>query len=69
MPGAAMLPAVSRTVVWLHDVEELTHAEIARLFGRSTSFSKAQLARAHRQLRERLELEPGGPTCMTNSLV
>jgi len=65
----AMLPAVSRAVVWLHDVEELTHAEIARLFGRSTSFSKAQLARAHRQLRERLELEPGGPTCMTNSLV
>ena len=65
----AMLPAVSRAVVWLHDVEELTHAEIARLFGRSTSFSKAQLARAHRQLRERLELESGGPTCMTNSLV
>ena len=65
----AMLPAVSRAVVWLHDVEELTHAEIARLFGRSTSFSKAQLARAHRQLRERLELEPGGPPCMTNSLV
>jgi RNA polymerase sigma factor (sigma-70 family) len=65
----AMLPAVSRAVVWLHDVEELTHAEIARLFGRSTSFSKAQLARAHRQLRERLEPESGGPTCMTNSLV
>jgi RNA polymerase sigma factor (sigma-70 family) len=60
----AMLPAVSRAVVWLHDVEELTHAEIARLFGRSTSFSKAQLARAHRHLRERLELESGGPTCM-----
>jgi RNA polymerase sigma factor (sigma-70 family) len=65
----AMLPAISRAVVWLHDVEELTHAEIARLFGRSTSFSKAQLARAHRHLRERLELEPGGPKCMTNSLV
>lgn len=60
----AMLPAVSRAVVWLHDVEELTHAEIARLFGRSTSFSKAQLARAHRQLRERLTPESGGLTCM-----
>jgi RNA polymerase sigma factor (sigma-70 family) len=60
----AQLSDISRTVVWLHDVEDMTHAEIARLFNRSTSFSKAQLARAHQQLRERLKLESGGLTCM-----
>jgi RNA polymerase sigma factor (sigma-70 family) len=58
------LPDISRSVVWLHDVEEMTHAEIARLFNRTTSFSKAQLARAHQQLRERLKTESGELTCM-----
>jgi len=58
------LPAVSRTVVWLYDVEGFTHAEIARLFGRTASFSKSQLARAHRQLRERLQPKSGGLACM-----
>jgi RNA polymerase sigma factor (sigma-70 family) len=60
----AALPDVSRTIVWLHDVEEMTHAEIARLFDRTVSFSKAQLARAHKQLRERLKTASGGLTCM-----
>jgi RNA polymerase sigma factor (sigma-70 family) len=60
----AALSDTSRTVVWLHDVEEMTHAEIARLFNRTTSFSKAQLARAHQQLRERLKIESGELTCM-----
>ena len=59
----AALPAVSRAVVWLHDVEGLTHAEIARLFRRTTSFSKSQLARAHAQLRERLEVKSGDVAC------
>ena len=58
------LPAVSRAVVWLHDVEGLTHTEIARLFGRTVSFSKAQLARAHGKLRERLQRPSGGLACM-----
>jgi RNA polymerase sigma factor (sigma-70 family) len=58
------LSAVSRTIVWLHDVEGFTHAEIARLFGRTTSFSKSQLARAHEKLRECLEPHPGGLACM-----
>lgn len=58
------LPAVSRAVVWLHDVEEFTHADIARLFGRTTSFSKSQLARAHEQLRERLKTQAGELACM-----
>ena len=47
----ARLPDASRVVVWLHDVEGLTHAEIAELFGRSSSFSKSQLSRAHVKLR------------------
>jgi RNA polymerase sigma factor (sigma-70 family) len=59
----AMLPAISRVVVWLHDVEEFTHAEIAQLFGRSTSFSKSQLARAHSELRARLNSFSGGLAC------
>jgi RNA polymerase sigma factor (sigma-70 family) len=59
----ASLPAISRAVVWLHDVEEMTHAEIARLFGRTTSFSKSQLARAHRELRDRLDPPFGALAC------
>lgn len=50
----AHLPALTRSVVWLHDVEGYTHAEIARMLGRTASFSKSQLARAHVRLRERL---------------
>jgi RNA polymerase sigma-70 factor (ECF subfamily) len=45
------LPQVSRAVVWLHDVEGYTHEEIADLMGRTVSFSKSQLARAHTRLR------------------
>ncbi|MDH3531319.1 MAG: sigma-70 family RNA polymerase sigma factor [Gammaproteobacteria bacterium] len=45
------LPDVSRTVVWLHDVEGFTHKEIAKLMGRTESFSKSQLSRAYQRLR------------------
>jgi RNA polymerase sigma factor (sigma-70 family) len=45
------LPAISRAVVWLHDVEGFTHADIGFALGRPQSFSKSQLARAHRRLR------------------
>ena len=45
------LPERSRAVVWLHDVEGLTHEEIAELMGMTASFSKSQLARAHLKLR------------------
>jgi RNA polymerase sigma factor (sigma-70 family) len=57
------LPALARSVVWLHDVEGYKHAEIARLFGRSVSFSKSQLARAHQQLRAMLEPHEGVLAC------
>jgi RNA polymerase sigma-70 factor (ECF subfamily) len=48
----ATLSPTSRTVVWLYDVEGYTHAEIASLMGKTVSFSKSQLARAHTRLRE-----------------
>ena len=48
------LSETSRAVVWLHDVEGYTHEEIAELMGRTVSFSKSQLARAHARLRRLL---------------
>jgi hypothetical protein len=40
----------ARAVVWLHDVEGYTHKEIGELMGKTTSFSKSQLARAYERL-------------------
>ena len=51
------LPSLSRAVVWLHDVEGFTHSEIGLALGRTPSFSKSQLSRAHRRLRELLAQE------------
>jgi RNA polymerase sigma-70 factor (ECF subfamily) len=48
------LPALSRAVVWLHDVEGYTHTEIGTALGRTPSFSKTQLSRAHARLRDLL---------------
>ncbi|MFI5234209.1 MAG: RNA polymerase sigma factor [Gemmatimonadales bacterium] len=45
------LPETSRAVVWMHDVEGYTHEEIAAMMGKTASFSKSQLARAHQRLR------------------
>jgi RNA polymerase sigma-70 factor (ECF subfamily) len=45
------LSETSRAVVWLHDVEGYTHEEIAGMMGKTVSFSKSQLARAHTRLR------------------
>jgi len=62
----ARLPALTRSVVWLHDVEGYTHHEIAHLLGRTPSFSKSQLSRAHRRLRELLD--PQVPASNVESL-
>ncbi|TFG88131.1 MAG: sigma-70 family RNA polymerase sigma factor [Gemmatimonadales bacterium] len=51
------LPDLTRAVVWLHDVEGYTHEEIAGLMGKTPSFSKSQLARAHVRLRRWLSEE------------
>lgn len=45
------LSDTARAVVWLHDVEGYTHEEIAELMGKTVSFSKSQLSRAHARLR------------------
>ncbi|HET7790932.1 MAG TPA: sigma-70 family RNA polymerase sigma factor [Gemmatimonadales bacterium] len=49
------LSETSRAVVWLHDVEGFTHEEIAERMGKTVSFSKSQLARAHARLRTMLD--------------
>lgn len=50
----ARLPEMTRAIVWMHDVEGLSHEEIATQFGRSAGFSKSRLARAHALLRAQL---------------
>ena len=54
----ANLSDVSRSVVWLHDVEGYTHKEIAAFMGKSESFSKSQLSRAYQRLKPMLEVTP-----------
>lgn len=57
------LPANTRTVLWLYHAEGYTHDEIGALMQRTASFSKSQLARGSRRLRELLE-----PTAVVPSL-
>jgi hypothetical protein len=49
----AELPADTRMVLWLHDVEGYTHQEIATLAGKTASYSKSQLARGYQKLSDR----------------
>jgi RNA polymerase sigma-70 factor (ECF subfamily) len=57
----AQLPAITRSVLWLYHAEGYTHEEIAALMQRSTSFSKSQLARGSRRLRQLLEPQDAAP--------
>jgi RNA polymerase sigma-70 factor (ECF subfamily) len=59
----ASLTPTARAVVWLFEVEGYSHDEIARSFGRSASFSKSQLSRAHIKLRAWFELRVDRQTC------
>jgi RNA polymerase sigma factor (sigma-70 family) len=59
----------ARLVVWLHDVEGYTHAEIGALLGGTPSLSKSQLARAHERLRELLEPSGGVSPCTPVSTI
>jgi len=61
----ASLGPTARAVVWLFEVEGYSHEEIAQSFGRSISFSKSQLARAHVKLREWFEPGLDRETCTT----
>lgn len=60
----ACLPARTRAVVWLHDVEGMTHREIGAAMGKTASFSKSQLARAHERLRGMLAEARDTQQCM-----
>ena len=59
----ARLSVETRAVVWLYDVEGYSHQEIAAMFGRSVSFSKTQVSRAHRQMRRWLRQTECDTTC------
>jgi RNA polymerase sigma factor (sigma-70 family) len=59
----ATLTPTARAVVWMYEVEGYSHAEIAGAFGRSVSFSKSQLARAHARLRAWYEPEEARQPC------
>lgn len=52
----------TRMVLWLHDVEGYTHKEIARVFDRTESYSKSQLARGYEKLIQNEIQEPGADT-------
>jgi RNA polymerase sigma factor (sigma-70 family) len=51
------LPPVTRSVLWLYHGEGYTHDEIAAMMGRTSSFSKSQLARGTQRLRQLLQVE------------
>ncbi|NIP16781.1 MAG: sigma-70 family RNA polymerase sigma factor [Xanthomonadales bacterium] len=55
-----------RAIIWLHDVEGYRHREIAKLFGRTESFSKTRLARARQRLRSLIE--PSNDESAVNAL-
>jgi RNA polymerase sigma-70 factor (ECF subfamily) len=59
----ASLPPTARAVVWMFEVEGYSHQEIAHAFGRSVSFSKSQLARAHARLRAWFEPQENATSC------
>jgi RNA polymerase sigma-70 factor (ECF subfamily) len=50
----ALLPAGSRAIFVLHDIQGYQHREIAEMLGRSEGVSKSQLHRARKRLRELL---------------
>jgi RNA polymerase sigma-70 factor, ECF subfamily len=59
----ASLAPTARAVVWMYEVEGYSHQEIAHEFGRSVSFSKSQLARAHARLRAWFEPQEQRHSC------
>lgn len=54
------LPPLPRTLVWLHEMEGWTHAELAARFGQSQSWSKSIVSRSLSRLREAIGTVEGG---------
>lgn len=65
----SLVDRVPRSVLWLYHVEGYTHAEIAAMCGKTVSFSKSQLSRAHQKLRTLLggETDSREPTCTAST--
>jgi RNA polymerase sigma factor (sigma-70 family) len=61
--AVARLSDSARAVLWLHDVEGYSHEEIGAMAGKTPSFSKSQLARAHARLRVLLAPGAGEGPC------
>ena len=59
------LPALTRSVLWLYHVEGYSHPEIADLVGKTTSFSKSQVARGTARLRDLLSPATDSVSCRT----
>ena len=55
--GLARLPAKTRAVLWLYDVEGYSHKEIAKMLGKTDSFSKSQVSRGRKALAKILNPE------------
>lgn len=58
------LPATTRAVIWLYDVEGYTHQEIGKMMGKTASFSKSQLSRGHQKLRDAMAEGGEEESCM-----
>jgi RNA polymerase sigma-70 factor (ECF subfamily) len=54
------LPVVTRSVLWMFEVEGMSHAEIAEIHGKTISFSKTQLSRAKQIAQKYLTKKGGG---------
>jgi len=54
------LPIIPRTILWLYEVEGLSHQEIADNYGKTVSFSKTHLSRAKALALSYLTTKGGG---------
>ncbi|VAW39666.1 hypothetical protein MNBD_GAMMA01-334, partial [hydrothermal vent metagenome] len=53
------MPAISRSILWMYEVEGMTHQEIATLHGKTVSYSKTHLSRA-KQIAQKYLTQKGG---------
>ena len=60
------VPAVSRSILWLYEVEGLSHQEIADIHGKTVSFSKTHLSRAKQVAQKYLTKKGGGYEAVKN---
>lgn len=52
------LPPLTRTVIWMHEIEGWSHREIADRFGYTESWSKSLVSRGLKRLGTAMEEEP-----------